>query len=97
MEVERHKVNCKTLDEDSPDRIKAIGENHGMEVVWKMDVDEAIRRIKKGNLSLYTEANGMAAEIIVGVREGNEFLKTCPDGTDLNNIVNIGFCFDVIF
>ena len=96
MEVERHKVNCKELGGNSSDRIIAIGENCGMEVVWRMEVDEAIRRINEGTLSLYTEANGIETEIIVGVREGKEFLKTWPDETDLNNIAKIGFCLDVM-
>ena len=97
MDVERRRVNCKIPNEEAPlHRIKVIGEDTDEGDGWRMCLDEAIRRIEEGSLSLYTEANGITAEITVGTtREGTKFLKTLPDETDLNNIKKIGFCLEI--
>lgn len=98
MEVERRKVSCKIPNDKDPlHRIKTIGGDTDTGESWRLCLDEAIRRLDEGSLSLYTETDGMVAEITVGTtREGTKFLKTLPDETDLNNILKIGFCFEIL-
>ena len=98
MDIERRKVSCKIPNYKDPlRRIKVIGgEDTDTGESSRMCLNEAIRRIEEGSLSLYTEADGITAEITVGTREETKFLKTLPDETDLNNILKIGFCFEIL-
>lgn len=55
--------------------------------------EEAIKRINAGTISLYTQVNGIVADVIVrGTLATGQFLTTSPDGTTANNLLSLPKC-----
>ncbi len=87
----RFQVTCINKRGDHYDPHERI-EYIGFQGSWKLSEASAIRRIKNGNDSFFTNENGLQAEVIVALRNGREYLKTQTDGDRPDNLLSLPEC-----
>lgn len=90
----RARVSCVNKREHSNphERILNIGGVNPNGSQWKLSQPEAIRGIQEGMYSFYVTVGGAATEVVVAYHNGNPYLKTVQDTTDLDNLLDLPDC-----
>jgi hypothetical protein len=90
----RIRVSCiNKRDHYNPyERIINIGGIYSDGKKWKMTQQEAIEATNKGEYAFYVRVGSFEANIIVSTDNGHEYLKTFPDGTGKDNLLNLPEC-----
>lgn len=59
---------------------------------WKMTQQKAIESIKKGEYAFYVRVGNYETNVIVSTHNGHEYIKTIPDATGKDNLLNLPEC-----
>ncbi|MCX6168675.1 MAG: DUF3892 domain-containing protein [Ignavibacteriales bacterium] len=59
---------------------------------WKMAQQKVIVAIKKGEYAFYVKVGNYETNVIVSTHNGNEYIKTLPDATGKDNLLNLPEC-----
>ena len=91
---QRVQVSCiNKSDRNNPhERILNIGGINNNNVPWKMAQPQAIGYIEKGTYSFFVKAGGKTTDVVIGVHKGNKYLKTNPDATGKDNLLELPEC-----
>ena len=89
--VQIHCVN-KTPRQDPHLRISRVGGVRLDRVRWKLTEADAIAGIKQGKWDFYVRAGGATADVVIATHDGNEYLKTKPDGLHPDNLLALPEC-----
>ena len=92
MTTPRFEVTC--IIPDGPDHDRRIDSIGGFGASgWTMLEDEAIRRLRNNELTLWTKGGGKVAEVIAWERSpGRWHLQTVADGIRANNLLYLPRC-----
>jgi hypothetical protein len=92
--MKRIEVSCITkTDKNNPhEKISHVGGIH-KDTFWKVPIDEAIHNIEMGFFIYYVGKNGIEVDLEIATRDGNKYLKTKNDDTEINNLLELKQCF----
>jgi hypothetical protein len=74
------------------ERIINIGGINPDNSCWKMSQSKAIRYIEDRTYDFFVSIKGTTTDVIIGTYNGNKYLKTIPDATDKNNLLELPEC-----
>ena len=88
-----HLVRCITTTDKMEDHkiISHIGGKYG-DNHWWMSVEDAIKKIELEGFSFWVSRNGKKVAVVVATREGTKYLKTDPDDSTNNNLLELPAC-----
>jgi len=89
------RIDCinKTERYNPHERISHVGGvNPGQTTRWKITQAQAISYIESKEHTFYTMVNGVRANVIVALHNGNQYIKTANDGLDPNNLLSLPEC-----
>ena len=86
-------ITCinKTNRQDPHDRIHNVG-GQNSSGRWKKSQSTVIAEIEGKVNTFYTSVNGVRANVIVAVHNGNKYIKTENDGLHPNNLLALPEC-----
>lgn len=86
-------ISCinKTYRQDPHDRIHSVGGENSFGR-WKKSQITVISEIERNVNAFYTRVNGVRANVIVAVHNGNKYIKTENDGLHPNNLLALPEC-----
>lgn len=90
-----NRVTCATKKGDNYDpyeRISHIGGYNSNGEHFRITSEDAIQKINSTKYSFYVVKDGKNVSVIVGTRNGKEYLKTEADGYEPNNLLALGDC-----
>jgi hypothetical protein len=77
----------------SAGRISAVGGRNPDGTGWRLPVGQAVRMLDSGRFRFFVEADGRAANVVVGVSgTGRKYLRTEDDATEENNLLALPIC-----
>jgi hypothetical protein len=89
------RIQCinKTDRYDPHERISHVGGENPDGSRWRLEQQDAIRRIENGEFSFYVLSGGSRAAVVVAVsRYSHKYLKTVADGDQPNNLLSLPEC-----
>ena len=82
-----YKVTCVTTKHKSDTGITHIGSGSS-----RWTTEDAIRQLKARTTQFYTEVGGTRVRVVVSGSPPNEYLRTDPDKTTKNNLLELPNC-----
>ena len=82
-------VTCINKD-DRMSKVESITHIGGRD--WRKSKYEAIREIENLESSFYVSSGSNRVDVVIGIRNGNKYLKTKPDGENTNNLLSLPEC-----
>ncbi|MCX6142463.1 MAG: DUF3892 domain-containing protein [Ignavibacteriales bacterium] len=92
--AQRVQVSCINKREhyNPHERIINIGGVNPNGNRWKRSQPKAIESIEDGTYDFFVSVGGYTTDVIVARHEGHKYLKTKPDATGKDNLLNLPEC-----
>lgn len=92
--AQRVQVSCiNKSDRYNPhERILNIGGINNNNTRWKMSQSQAIQYIEDGTYAFFVSVGRYTTDVVIGIHNGNKYLKTNPDSTGRDNLLSLPEC-----
>jgi len=92
--AQRLQVSCINKREhyNPHERIINIGGLDALGSRWKLSQPNAIEYVENATYSFYVSVGGYTIDVIVATHSGHKYLKTKPDATGKDNLLNLPEC-----